>query len=84
MAIIVTVLRANDSTVTHADRAPNLMSAVAMAAAARKGMNIGILSGLVVGKEKAPWTVRSRALSWGGFSHVCGLVKNSDQQTVSA
>ncbi|HEY5581222.1 MAG TPA: nuclease-related domain-containing protein [Rhodoferax sp.] len=25
-------------------------------------MNMGILSGLVVGKEKAPWTVRSRAL----------------------
>lgn len=40
-SLIVTVLRANDSTVTQADRAPNLMSAVAMAAAARKGMNMG-------------------------------------------
>jgi len=54
MAIIVTVLRANDNTVTQADKAPNLMSAMAMAAAARKEMNMGILSGLVRDKEKTP------------------------------
>lgn len=56
MATIVIVLRASDSTVTHADRAPNLMRAMAMAAAeARKGMSIGILSGLVGGgNEKRP------------------------------
>lgn len=51
MVIIVTVLRANDSTVTHADKAPNLMSAVAMAAD-KKGMNMDILSGLV-GQRKS-------------------------------
>jgi len=41
MAIIVTVLSASDSTVAHADKAPNLMNAVAMAAAARNGMSMG-------------------------------------------
>lgn len=54
MAMIVTVLRANDSTVTHADRAPNLMNAVAMAAAPRKGMNMGEPFEGWWGKEKAP------------------------------
>ena len=54
MAIIVTVLRASDNTVTQADRAPNLMNAVATAAAARKGMNMGNLSGWVGGMEKRP------------------------------
>lgn len=41
MAITATVLRASDSTVTQAETAPNLMSAVAMAVAARKGMSMG-------------------------------------------
>lgn len=50
MAITVTVLR--DSTVTQADRAPNLMNAVAMAAAARKGMSMEDSFGLVEGTKK--------------------------------
>ena len=68
MAIIVTVLRANDSTVIHADRAPNLMSAVAMATAARKGMNIGILSGLVVGTKKSALDGEVEGALFGQFS----------------
>jgi len=54
MAIIVTVLRVSDSTVTHADRAPNLMSAMAMAAAARKGMNMGAFQGWWRTKKRRP------------------------------
>jgi hypothetical protein len=48
------VFRASVRTAISTDMEPNCVKAVATAAAARKGMNIGSLSGLVVGKEKAP------------------------------
>lgn len=62
MATRIMALRAPVNMAIRTDMAPSWAKAVATAAAARKGMNIGILSGLIGDKEKAPWTVRSRAL----------------------
>ena len=72
IAITVMALRLNDRTVTHTDMAPSWISAVAMAPAviaARKGMNMGLLSGLWwvgVGKEKRPG-ITPRAFVCGGM-----------------
>ena len=69
MTAMTTIVNAMDRacnalvrTLILTDRAPSCAKATATDAAARNGMTMWILSGVGVGKEKAPWTVRSRAV----------------------
>jgi hypothetical protein len=62
MSMTVVALRAPDNTVTHTDRAPNLMNAAATTAAARNGKNIKTPLGYGRGNEKSATGITPRAL----------------------